>query len=1049
MPLKLTKTTLVDLPWGRSVQFNGTNQWLTAPNNTAFQFGTGDFTIECWMNCSNFGTTSSYNRVLCVGSTFMLGSGTGAEFVIFASSSNTPGGITYNLTGDAGNINPTITSSNSAMNTNSWYHLAMTRQSGTMYGFINGGLLYSVNNTASVSGTSGVSIGAALSTSSYFSGSISNVRVVNGTALYTGSFTPRNSPLNVIASTSLLACHDTSIKDGSVNNFVITNKNSSTVSIATPFVVSTKSVLFNGTDQYLSVARILDNSTNVTIETWVYTTSTPPSNSGYVVSQYVASAADRTIFGVGTDLKIFIQIGSTSVSSAAAITLNTWYHLAWVRSGSGANNFSIYINGVRDGQMTYTGTFQNTPTTIGGTNNLASTYFPGYISNLRIVKGTALYTASFSVPTAPLTSVASCSLLTCNLPTIVDSSNNNFTITNNGSATVSSVTPFDLPGYGYKFKNTSNAASVLAGTQKAIFGYGTAAVGNSSITNLVSNTGVVASNTTGVGTARFGPAAAEYGTDKAIFGYGSTGTVTAVTNLVNNTGVVATDTTGVGTARNFLAAAGYGTDKAIFGYGTTGAVTAITNKVSNAGVVATDTTGVGTARYYLAAAGYSTDKSLFGYGFTTTYVSMTNLVSNTGVVSTDTTGVGTERQGLAAARYGTDKSIFGYGYNGSNLSMTNLVSNAGVVATDTTGVGTARNVLAAAGYGSDKAIFGYGTTIGSDFLSLTNLVSNTGVVATDTAGVGTGRYNLAAAGFSTTGPVPSGLKFKKLYSDPIIVYLTQKAIFGYGLTTVAVSFTNLVSNTGVVASNTTGVGTARYFLAAAGYGSDKAIFGYGTTGASVSMTNLVSNTGVVATDTTGVGSARYGLTAAGYGTDKAIFAYGNPGVTNLVSNTGVVATDVVSVGTGRVYLAAAGYGTDKAIFGYGSGPVSITNLVSNTGVVAIDTTGVGTARSSLAAAGYGTDKAIFGYGSGPVSITNLVSNIGVVATDTTGVGTAREQLAAAGYGLDKAIFGYGMNTFSVAVSMTNLVSNTGVVATDTTGVGTSRRVLVAAGYSLT
>jgi hypothetical protein len=30
------------------------------------------------------------------------------------------------------------------------------------------------------------------------------------------------------------------------------------------------------------------------------------------------------------------------------------------------------------------------------------------------------------------------------------------------------------------------------------------------------------------------------------------------------------------------------------------------------------------------------------------------------------------------------------------------------------------------------------------------------------------------------------------------------------------------------------------------------------------MTNLVSNTGVVATDTTGVGTARYGLTAAGY-----------------------------------------------------------------------------------------------------------------------------------------------------------------------------------------
>ena len=93
---------------------------------------------------------------------------------------------------------------------------------------------------------------------------------------------------------------------------------------------------------------------------------------------------------------------------------------------------------------------------------------------------------------------------------------------------------------------------------------------------------------------------------KLFFGYGSTGTQVSMTNLVSNTGVVATDTTGVGTARYDVAAAGYGTDKAIFGYGSTGAVVSVTNLVSNTGVVAIDTTGVGTARLGLAAAGYST-----------------------------------------------------------------------------------------------------------------------------------------------------------------------------------------------------------------------------------------------------------------------------------------------------------------------------------------------------------------------------------------------------------------------------------------------------------
>ena len=80
-----------------------------------------------------------------------------------------------------------------------------------------------------------------------------------------------------------------------------------------------------------------------------------------------------------------------------------------------------------------------------------------------------------------------------------------------------------------------------------------------------------------------------------IFGYGETGAVVSMTNLVSNTGVVATDTTGVGTGRNGLAAACYGSDKAIFGYGSaTGGdafIVSITNKVSNVGVVATDTAG--------------------------------------------------------------------------------------------------------------------------------------------------------------------------------------------------------------------------------------------------------------------------------------------------------------------------------------------------------------------------------------------------------------------------------------------------------------------------
>jgi hypothetical protein len=290
---------------------------------------------------------------------------------------------------------------------------------------------------------------------------------------------------------------------------------------------------------------------------------------------------------------------------------------------------------------------------------------------------------------------------------------------------------------------------------------------------------------------------------------------------------------------------------------------------------------------------------------------------------------------------------------------------------------------------------------------------------------------------------------------------TQKGLFAYGYTTGVVSMSNLVSSSGVVATDVTGVGTARRNVGAASYGGDKAIFGYGFSTVDVSLTNLVSNSGVVSADVTGVGTARRQVGATTYGTDKAIFGYGYNGssmvsLTNLVSNSGVVATDTAGVGTAQNNVSASGYGsTGQAIFGYGtttgdgSGRLSLTNLVTNVGVVGTDVTGVGTARYSAAAASYGGDKAIFGYGADAsdlgLSMTNLVNNSGVVASDTTGVGTARQALAATNYGGDKGIFGYG--TTGSVVSLTNLISNSGVVAADVTGVGSPRWGLGAAGYS--
>jgi len=291
---------------------------------------------------------------------------------------------------------------------------------------------------------------------------------------------------------------------------------------------------------------------------------------------------------------------------------------------------------------------------------------------------------------------------------------------------------------------------------EGIFGFGRPNGASSDITNLVSNVGVVASDVTGVGTARKGVAACEFGEDKGIFGFGAN--TLSMTNLVSNSGVLASDTTGVAgvTGRSLLAACGYGVDKGIFGFGNDGDVTDVTNLVSNAGVVATDVSGVGTARTNPAACEYGEGKGIFGFGSVVTggdeRTSITNLVSNTGVVASDTAGIGQIRWGLSACEFGEDKGIFAYG-QGPDVSPTytgaiNLVSNTGVVASDTSGVGSVHGVnFAGCEYGQDKGIFGFGYT-GLPMLDFTNLITNLGVVASDVTTVGTPRNGLGACSFN-------------------------------------------------------------------------------------------------------------------------------------------------------------------------------------------------------------------------------------------------------------------------------------------------------------
>jgi hypothetical protein len=100
----------------------------------------------------------------------------------------------------------------------------------------------------------------------------------------------------------------------------------------------------------------------------------------------------------------------------------------------------MYYNGTSVATATSSANFTSGTLTIA---NDGSYGIPAqYISNLRIVKGTAVYTSAFTPSTTPLTAISGTSLLTCQGNRFLDASSNAAAITITGSPSVQSFSPF-------------------------------------------------------------------------------------------------------------------------------------------------------------------------------------------------------------------------------------------------------------------------------------------------------------------------------------------------------------------------------------------------------------------------------------------------------------------------------------------------------------------------------------------------------------------------------------------------------------------------------
>ena len=448
-----------------SMYFDGTGDYVSINSSTPLQLTTATpFTIEAWI----------YPTVLNGDNGIIgkrAGQGSGIEWQFFVKSSKQI--VLWNGSSD-------YLSGSTISGTNSWSHVAVSWDLTTLRFFIDGVLCSSTHTGISLgtAGSSVITLGGNYPSGELFTGYISNLRLVKGTAVYTSSFTPLTAPLTAIANTSLLTFQNRqpfnnhAFQDNSRSKTLITRNGNASQGTFTPFSAEPGkwSGYFDGTQGQSKILRYTGNAVfafpgTFTIECWYKTTSTA-SKSFYGTTNESAWTSDGFGFSHnnGTFTMHINQEGAVKTWTASATTYDgNWHHVAFVRDSS--NNIRCFYEGTELGTpYYYTSQLGNASfkVVIGagepGGNGSAFTNFIGYMSNFRITKGAALYSTTFTPSTTPLTTSVSggtVSLLTCQSNRFLDNSVNSFTPLA-GSPFVYPFSPF-APDSAYTTANTGGS----------------------------------------------------------------------------------------------------------------------------------------------------------------------------------------------------------------------------------------------------------------------------------------------------------------------------------------------------------------------------------------------------------------------------------------------------------------------------------------------------------------------------------------------------------------------------------------------------------------
>jgi hypothetical protein len=413
-----TFTPFSQTGWSNNLTGSATSLRMAA--NAAFDQNAGSFSIECWV----------YPSTIAAGGLYIYGP-QGNDQLLMLAYGYTTGLFKIDQGGGGGGIR--ITSANTYA-ANTWHHVVYTYDGTTLKLFVNGNLQGTATSLTTIASPA-VAIGE-FGSSSYFNGYVSNFRICRAaipTAYQTASttvgaqiFTPATTPLTTTSqgasNVSFLTCQSNRFIDNSTTPKAITTNGTPSVQAFSPFAPTAAydsavvggSGYFDGTGDYLSAASssAFAVGTVFTFECWIY-----PLSSGGVNGQPLFVNQTSAEIQVGYQSATAWGVAANGVvwrlTSTTIPTLNAWNHLVVVRSGLGTNQTSLFLNGVRVANGTVADTWTSAGAAQIGLSGSGT--YTGYISSLRLVKGTAVYDptlTTLTIPTAPLTAVTNTQLLT-------------------------------------------------------------------------------------------------------------------------------------------------------------------------------------------------------------------------------------------------------------------------------------------------------------------------------------------------------------------------------------------------------------------------------------------------------------------------------------------------------------------------------------------------------------------------------------------------------------------------------------------------------------